>query len=235
MDRSSLLSQSTWRRTAHTLLCICVIVSNVLVGLAATPIAQAAPGKQVAEDLAQDAPAVDAVVNSSTAATIYLPIVTNRWVPGEEIPAASPEPLLDLATTCKAPDVTRGTVLGQLDPTLAALFCAQQTPDMPIELNPALEQNLTEDGTKVRVEIVAADLANIAQTVADLEVLGADHLVVYQNLVAVNVPLTQLSALAALGSVQSVRFSNTTSQVNLPNLAETQVQLRLPVPLMGNM
>jgi len=203
-----------------------VIVSNVLVGLAAAPIVQAAPGKQVAADLAQDAPAVDAVVNSATAATIYLPIVTNRWVPGEEIPAASPEPLLDLATTCKAPDVTRGTVLGQLDATLAALFCAQQTPDMPIELNPALEQNLTEDGTKVRVEIVAADLPNIAQTVADLEALGADHLVVYQNLVAANVPLTQLSALAALGSVQSVRFSNTTSQVNLPNLAETQVQLR---------
>lgn len=226
MDQSSSLSRWTGRKTLHALICVCIVLSNVLTLFGASPIVQAAPNIQATGDLSQDSAAA-ALPSALTAATIYLPIVTNNSNLVGEPTSASLEPVLGLAETCAAPDVTRGTVLGQLDSTLAALFCTQQlTPDTPIDLDPVVEQNLTESGSKVRVEIVVANPDNIAQAVTDIEALGADHLVVYQNLVAANVPLTQLPALAALASVQSVRFSNATSQLSPANREETQTQMR---------
>ncbi|MCX6047697.1 MAG: S8 family serine peptidase, partial [Chloroflexi bacterium] len=159
---------------------------------------------------------------------IYLPFVTNNVAP---TPVPTAQPVVSLKVGCETPGTTRGTELSQVDSALSTLYCQRElnsTTTAPID--PVVEQNLTADGSKIRVEIVAASSTTVAQTAADVEALGADHLIIYQNLVAANVPLSQLPKLSQLSTVQSVRFSDATNRLNPANSNEVRAQLRQAVP-----
>ncbi|MFN8487771.1 MAG: SdrD B-like domain-containing protein [Caldilineaceae bacterium] len=227
MPQTFFSSAQTKPRLISILVCVCTILSTLLNGLAAPQTVQAAPVRQAAVSSVQKTVTAPPPIDSAPNSRAYLPLVSNTMANSAPTPTATVEPVIGMEAGCQTSGITRGTELAQVDATLATLYCQHVLNTTTTEpIDPVVEGSLNADGSKVRVEIVAPNLATVAQTVADITALGADHIATYQMLVAANLPLSQLPQLTKLTTVQSVRFSDATNHISPANNGAARQQVR---------